>query len=53
MAGEDVFASVLRANERVTDHLSYNELAALADPTNYRGLSGRLVDRTVVSAGEQ
>ncbi|WP_372911271.1 adenylosuccinate lyase family protein [Salinigranum sp.] len=47
--GNDDFVSVLSADDRVTDHLSDEEIRALTDPTAYTGLAGRLVDRAVAS----
>lgn len=47
MRGEASFASLLRADERVTEHLSADEIERLTDPTDYTGLAGELVDRTL------
>lgn len=45
------FTSVLLADDRVTDHLSEEEIETLTHPTAYTGLAGRLVDRALASAG--
>lgn len=50
MEGDDDFASVLSADDRVTGHLTDEEIRALADPTAYTGVTGRLVDRAIASA---
>lgn len=47
MQGERSFADLLRDDERVTQHLDDAEIERLTDPTNYTGLAGTLVDRTV------
>ena len=47
MGGERDFESVLRADGRVTEHLSEKQIESLTDPGNYIGVAEQLVDRTL------
>ena len=42
---------VLRAEPRVTAHVSGTQLEALLDPENYTGLAGAFIDRVVAQGG--
>jgi 3-carboxy-cis,cis-muconate cycloisomerase len=41
------FLGVLAGEETIASHLGHDQLAKLADPANYLGLSGEMVDRVL------
>lgn len=47
MRSEMDFASVLRADKCVTEHLSPAEIESLTDPKNYTGMAESLVEQTL------
>jgi adenylosuccinate lyase len=48
-----LFAEVLKADSRVSQHLSAETIDPLLDPVQYTGLSAVLVDRVCAQASEQ
>jgi 3-carboxy-cis,cis-muconate cycloisomerase len=47
IATGDSFIGELAGDERIASHIGRDELAKLADPANYLGLSGEMVDRVL------